>query len=135
MPTWKCIFDATTLIGTGCNREPVSGEIARNIDVTLCGFFNTTPDRYKLENGVLTERPEWPGEEAARQAQMASDLAALQTRLAGIEAAQQAEGLKSYTIEQARTWITNKIDGATTVAGVKQEVKEILLKMVPYLLT
>jgi len=42
--------------------------------------------------------------------------------------------LKQYTVEQARTWITNKIDGATTVAAVKQEVKEILLKMVPYLL-
>ena len=61
-------------------------------------------------------------------------IAALSARIAAIEAAQETEGLKHYTVEQARDWIRGKIDSATTVAAVKQEIKEILLKMVPYLL-
>lgn len=52
MQTWKCIFDEVTLIGTGCNREPGPGETARDIDTTLCGWFNVNPEFYKLENDV-----------------------------------------------------------------------------------
>jgi len=92
MQTWKCIFDATTLVGTGCNREPGPGETARDIDATLCGWFNVSPGRYKLEGSSIVERPEWTSEEAARQAQLAADLAALQARLADIEAAQADAG-------------------------------------------
>lgn len=74
MQTWKCIFDSTTLIGTGCNREPGQGEIARDIDTAQCAWFNVYPERYKLDSlGFLVERPEWAAEKAFNEQKIADE--------------------------------------------------------------
>lgn len=65
--------------------------------------------------------------------QMADRIAELE-RINDVEAAQELHGLKSYTVALAEFWVTNKIDSAETVSEVKEATKEILLKMVPYLL-
>jgi uncharacterized protein (DUF2267 family) len=79
----------------------------------------------------------WPGweqeEQEAEDAQNAA-LAAIRARLDAIEAARAGAGLKDITVQQAQTWISNQLDSATTVAAVKAAVKDILLKMVPYIL-
>lgn len=75
MPTWKCIFDSNTLVGTGWDREPAQGEISRNIDATLCGWFNITPGRYKLVNNIPVEREEWEADQAAIEAERAKEAA------------------------------------------------------------
>jgi hypothetical protein len=75
MQPWKCIFDSQTLVGTGCNREPLQGETAVEIDATLCGWLNTTPGRYKLVNNIPVERQEWAAEQAAIEAEKAREAA------------------------------------------------------------
>lgn len=57
-----------------------------------------------------------------------------EARRVEVEAAQDNAGLRDISVAQAENYINNKIDSASTVAETKEAVKEILLKMVPYLL-
>jgi hypothetical protein len=40
----------------------------------------------------------------------------------------------SMTVAQATTYVNNKLDAATTVAAMKEAVRDILIKMIPYVL-
>lgn len=55
-------------------------------------------------------------------------------RAEGIEAAKESEGLKTYTIEQATQFIENQIDSASNLEQLKTRLKNVLTKMVPYIL-
>lgn len=63
---WKCIFNSTSLIGCGFNRDANDGEVISSFEPFECAWFNETPGRYKLVNGSIVERPEWTQEEQAR---------------------------------------------------------------------
>ncbi len=57
------------------------------------------------------------------------------TRLQAIADAQEASDLKQVTVAQGTAFITNKLTNApNTVAGTKQAVGEILIKMLPFIL-
>lgn len=133
---WKITYNTSTGLCTSCNsRDPQEGESVIYLDLTLCGWVNVYPERYKVVNGELVERPEWAQEEADREAAQTAAIAALQARIVEIEAAQATAGLKQYTVPQATQWITNKLtDAPNTIVGVKQAVGEILIKMLPYIL-
>jgi len=131
---WKCLFYSVTNRGTGCNREPVEGEYAVYLPPSLCGWFNVHPHRYMWNGSELVEWPGWEVEEAEQEAAQNVAILALKARVDAIAAAMDQEGLKAYTVPQAQKWINDKLDAATTVAAVKQAVREILLKMVPYIL-
>ena len=75
---WKCIFNSTTQRGTGCNREPLEGEFAKNIHPSQCAWFNMTPGRY-FWDGELKERPEWAAEVSleTRKKKLEADLLAI----------------------------------------------------------
>lgn len=60
---WRCIFDAITHRGTGCNREPREGEYAVDIHSSLCGWFNVYPERYMWDGERLDSWPGWEDEE------------------------------------------------------------------------
>ena len=75
MQTWKCIFDATTGVGTGCNREPEQSEIAKDINTSQCAWFNVYPERYKLVGNALVERAEWAAEKAFADQKLADEKA------------------------------------------------------------
>ena len=70
----------------------------------------------------------------AQRLQELQDENAKATRLQEIAVAENAAGFKNITVAQAENWINNKIDNASTVAETKEAMREILLKMVPYLL-
>jgi len=59
---WKLIFDNVTKRGTGCHREPQSGEFQVVMDKTLCAYFDLTPHRYQYVDGILSEVPTWEAE-------------------------------------------------------------------------
>ena len=44
------------------------------------------------------------------------------------------ELFKQYTVAQAENYINNTLNAATTAAEMKEAVRDILLKMVPYIL-
>lgn len=133
---WKIVYNLATGICVATNsRDPEAGEGVIHLDPTQCGWVNVYPERYKAENGALVERPEWAQEEADREAAQNAAIVALQSRIADIEAAQTDAGLKQYTVAQGTGWIINKLTNApNTIAGVKQAVGEILIKMLPYIL-
>ena len=55
-------------------------------------------------------------------------------RREAILAARDSSELKQYTVAQATTYVNNKLDAATTVAAMKEAVRDILIKMIPYVL-
>ena len=60
--------------------------------------------------------------------------AAIQARWQEIKAAREASTLKQYTVAQAENYINNKLNAAATAAEMKEAVRGILLKMIPYVL-
>jgi acetylornithine deacetylase/succinyl-diaminopimelate desuccinylase-like protein len=57
-----------------------------------------------------------------------------QIRIENISSEKETAGLKNVTVEQAYAFIDSRIDSATTVAQVKAAVKDILKRMVPYII-
>lgn len=71
---------------------------------------------------------------AIERATAENNKVAEEARRAGIEAERETAGLKKVTIQQAHTFIDNKLNAATTVTQVKEAVRDILKRMVPYIL-
>lgn len=97
-------------------------------------WYQSQPDRYALVDGLYVEDAGWLDSKIAADEALAAAEAAFEQRVLEIVAAQDATGLKQYTITQATTYINNKMATGTTVAALNAAVKEILLKMVPYVL-
>jgi hypothetical protein len=133
---WRIIYNiATGIVIVVGSRQLQDGEGEIILPPSQCAWANAYPSRYRVENGALVERAEWVQEEADREAAQNAAIAALQARIAGIEAAQSSADLKQYTVQQGTDWITNKLTSApNTYAGVKQAVGEILIRMLPYIL-
>ena len=93
-------------------------------------WYQGQPDRYQLVDGHYVQVAGW----AAAKAIADAELAALEQRGLDINAAREDSGLRQYTVAQAQTYINNKLNAATTVATMKEAVRDILLKMVPYVL-
>lgn len=70
---------------------------------------------------------------AEREAEQAIRVAAA-LRTSEIEDAQVAAGLKEVSVNQAEDWIDGQLDGATTIAQLRETTRTILKKMVPYIL-
>ena len=64
----------------------------------------------------------------------AAEESALEDREAAIYAEQESSGLRSFTIAQANNFIDNQLDGATTNAQLREAMKTVLKKMIPFLL-
>lgn len=73
-------------------------------------------------------------EELQEMADKVAAKAAEEARIEEIEEAKAVSGLSNHTLAEAETWITDKIDGASSVAEIKQALKLILLRMVRELL-
>lgn len=106
-----------------------TGYTAREID-----WYQSQPDRYTIVDGKFVETSGWLDAKLAADVALAEAEAAFEQRVLEIIAAQDSAGLKQYTLTQAKTYITNKMATGTTVATLNAAVKEILLKMVPYVL-
>jgi len=78
----------------------------------------------------LIDDPTYPERFAEEQQKIADALA----RFDEIQTARNGSGIQKYTVVQATNYITNKMDSITSLATAKEVIKEILLKMVPYLL-
>lgn len=134
----KAIFDQPQINGNICKRinsgDPVDGEYALAISLhdLTAKDVGILAEAYADVNGHFVARSA-EDVQAVIDAKVSSVLAGL-TRAEDIQKAQDAGELKQYTVEQAQQWITGKINGASTVAGVKQAVLEVLLRMVPYIL-
>lgn len=61
-------------------------------------------------------------------------IANLLERVFELEEAKKAEGLNDLTVTEARGWISNKMDKPGTIQEKLEDIKSILLKMVPYIL-
>lgn len=95
-------------------------------------------------DGALIEKPqsEIDAIEAARAAATATET----TRLDAIEAAQESEGLRQYTLDQADEYLQDKLDltelnAATDLATAKVAIKKLMIaiyqihmKEMPYIL-
>jgi hypothetical protein len=115
MQTWKCIFNETTMVGTGCNREPQAGETALDIDATLCGWFNVYPERYRLEEGQLVEVETWQAEYDAKLAADTKIKAELDIRS---EASRQLLSLGApYSPEERETWMIQESEARAYLAN------------------
>jgi len=106
---------------------------------TLTGATGIGPgswmwDKYQLwlKGGEVTE-PFDTRTQAEIDAANALALA-IKKRKADIDVAVETQGLREVTILQADEWINSKLDAAMTVVAVKQAIREILLRMVPYIL-
>lgn len=130
----KCIFTTSTGIGSGFNRDPFPEEFMVDISPNDYAWFDVYPERYQYIANQFTERHQWAAEVAAREAIQDAELAELQARLDEIETAQNSTGLRNITVSQAQAWINGKMHSSTTVADVKEAIREILLKIVPYIL-
>jgi len=97
-------------------------------------WFASQPTRFTLAGGVYTEVAGWAAAKVTEDAAKAVADSAFEQRVLGIVAAKEAAGLKAYTMAQATTYINNKMATGTTVPLLNAAVKEILLKMVPYVL-
>ena len=106
-----------------------TGYTQREID-----WYQSQPDRYTLVDDKFVETPGWLDAKLAADAALAEAEAAFEQRVLEIVAAQDSAGLKQYTLAQAKTYIDNKMATGTTVATLNAAVKEILLKMLPYVL-
>lgn len=62
------------------------------------------------------------------------ELNAKNQEILDLQTAKETAGLKNITIKQAQNWINNHLDSATNAAETKEAIREIFLKMVPYLL-
>lgn len=108
-----------------------NGKVTGTIEVESLNFL---PNLITAENGGKVGDL-WDGSvfTTPYDPDLAARIAELE-RINEVEAAQELHGLKNYTVAQAESWVTNKIDNVGTVSDVKEAIKEILLKMVPYLL-
>lgn len=70
----------------------------------------------------------------AERVQEANEKAVKEARRSEVETAQATAGLSDISVLQVQTYINNKLDNAENIAETKEAIKEILLKMVPYLL-
>lgn len=61
---WKLIFNSTTNRGTGCNREPQTGEFAVDLHPSQCAWFMSEPERYQWNGTGIAEVPTWEAEKA-----------------------------------------------------------------------
>lgn len=66
---WRLIFSVETNRGVDYDREPLSGEYARMVDRTVCGWFRETPERYQWTGTALIEYPGWEAELALKTLQ------------------------------------------------------------------
>lgn len=66
---WKIVYNLATGICTAVNsRDPETEEGVIYLNPALCAWVNVSPNRYKVVDGALAERPEWAEEEAAKAA-------------------------------------------------------------------
>jgi len=89
-------------------------------------------ERYVAEGG-LTD----PWKTQAELDEMAAEearLAAIEERLALLEAEQEVDKIHDYTPAQIRNYIDNQIDGAATSGDKLEVIKTILKKMAIYIL-
>ena len=105
------------------------GYTARQVE-----WYQSQSDRYELVAGEYVQVAGWAAAKVAADAAEAAEKAAFEQRVLDIIAAKEASGLKQYTVAQATKYINDKLNAASTVAQTKEAVREILLKMVPYLL-
>ena len=132
---WKIVYNISDNRVISVNgRGAQAGESVVHMDPTKCAWANVYPDRYKVENDALVERPEWAQEEADQEAAQTAAIAALQARIADIEAAQSTADLKRYTVAQATNWITHELTAADTLAKLRVTTGNILIRMLPYIL-
>ena len=130
---WDLRFDSVTFRGLRVARdgEPVEdGEFSIIRHRSQCAWFRSTPERYQYVDVVFSEFPGWADEQAAREA----EIAALAARVAMIEQAQEATGIHKYTVEQAQAFVNNLLDEADTGAKMKEAVRTLFLRVVPYII-
>jgi hypothetical protein len=87
---------------------------------------------YTVVDGVLT--PLSPEDKTTLDAAEISKKLEKSNRVADIEDAKLVSELKSATIGQAESFIDGQLDGATTVAALREATKAVLKKMMPYVL-
>ena len=107
----------------------LAGYTARELE-----WYQSQPDRYTLVGDAYVQVAGWAEAKVLADAQKAAEEAAFEARVLEIVEAREAAGLKQYTVTQAQAYINNKLNAATTVAQMKEAVRDILLKMVPYVL-
>ena len=73
---WKIVYNLVTGICTAVNsRDPQEGEGIIYLDSAVCGWVNVYPERYKVVDGALVERPEWAAEKAFNEKKIADEIA------------------------------------------------------------
>jgi len=119
----------------GFSVDEVAGEIGHSgYTPRQIEWFQSQPDRYTLVGDAYVQVAGWAEAKALADAAEAAEKEAFEQRVLEIVAAREEAGLKQYTVAQAQTYINNKLNAASTVAQTKEALREILLKMVPYLL-
>ena len=99
---------------------------------SVCGDVMANKTHYLIVAGACQRRPE--NEIEAEEAEKNNLIEIERQRLLDILSVQESIGLKQYTITQAESFIDNKIDPAITVDELKIALKEVLKKMIPYIL-
>jgi len=77
---WKCVFDSATGKGVAFGRQAGEGEFMVELPPSECGWFNSTPERYRYVDGVFSEWFGWNQERLAKE-----KAAALKNKLSEID--------------------------------------------------
>ena len=125
------IYETGTGEILGVNRAVLPGE--SSVQVTLAELIHGMDNEfYEVVDGFFT--PKEPSEVASIIAQREADAAAGAARLADINSARAASGIKQYTVEQVSTYLDNRFDEMTNLETCKTELRKIFDKLIPYIL-
>ena len=110
-------MDVTNIVGAGIGIPVIDG-----IVMPMPSKWHTL----KEDNSGWEITPEKQAEKDA--------IEAVNARSAEINDARETAGIKDVTIEQAHDFIDSRLDAAITAAEVKDAIRTILKKMIPYIL-